>query len=68
MSEVTITYNPNGSLLVEGPCEIMDKFGRPLKTKGKADSHVFCGCGHSCNKPFCDGSHNRHKPESKDED
>jgi len=68
MSEVTITYNPNGSLVVEGPCSITDKFGRPLKTKGKADCNVLCGCGHSGNKPFCDGSHNRQKSESKDED
>ncbi len=45
---------PNGPLLVYGTIEVKDKDGnKTLKNKTTA----FCRCGHSGNKPFCDGSH-----------
>ncbi|MDX1956962.1 MAG: (4Fe-4S)-binding protein [Leptospiraceae bacterium] len=45
---------PNGPLLVYGTIEVKDKEGnKTLKNKTTA----FCRCGHSGNKPFCDGSH-----------
>lgn len=45
---------PNGPLLVYGTIEVKDKDGnKTLKNKTTA----FCRCGHSDNKPFCDGSH-----------
>ncbi|HMV42596.1 MAG TPA: (4Fe-4S)-binding protein [Leptospiraceae bacterium] len=44
----------NGPLLVYGTIEVKDKEGnKTLKNKTTA----FCRCGHSGNKPFCDGSH-----------
>jgi uncharacterized Fe-S cluster protein YjdI len=45
---------PNGPLLIYGTIEVKDKEGnKTLKNKTTA----FCRCGHSENKPFCDGSH-----------
>ncbi|HEY4601725.1 MAG TPA: CDGSH iron-sulfur domain-containing protein [Cerasibacillus sp.] len=62
MSEkVTIKVNDNGSLLVTGDVELVDKEGNVFETK-KAFS--LCRCGHSQNKPFCDGSHKKEGFES----
>lgn len=51
---------PNGPLLVHGPLVVRDAAGRESK---KARITAFCRCGHSANKPFCDGSHTRHRFE-----
>lgn len=45
---------PNGPILVYGTIEVKDKAGN--KTL-KNNTTAFCRCGHSGNKPFCDGSH-----------
>ena len=51
---LTIKPAPNGPLLVSGPVELITGTGRTfLKTENTA----LCRCGHSGNKPFCDGSH-----------
>jgi CDGSH-type Zn-finger protein/uncharacterized Fe-S cluster protein YjdI len=54
--EVTVTPRPNGPLVVVGRFEIASGTGRAVDRVEKA---VFCRCGHSGNKPFCDGSHKR---------
>ncbi|SET54057.1 Zn-finger domain of CDGSH type-containing protein [Oceanobacillus limi] len=46
----------NGSLRVTGDVELVDKEGNVFETK-KAFS--LCRCGHSSNKPFCDGTHKK---------
>jgi uncharacterized Fe-S cluster protein YjdI/CDGSH-type Zn-finger protein len=51
---VTITVRPNASLLVEGPFRVVDKEGSLIR---EAEKCSLCRCGHSKNKPFCDGSH-----------
>jgi CDGSH-type Zn-finger protein/uncharacterized Fe-S cluster protein YjdI len=49
-----IQTQPNGPLRVQGNLEICSGTGRTVKrTTGEA----LCRCGHSANKPFCDGSH-----------
>ncbi|MEY4388382.1 MAG: hypothetical protein RLZZ432_101 [Chloroflexota bacterium] len=53
--KVTITVRDNGSLRVSGDFEILDAEGHPIPHEG--DSVGLCRCGHSANKPFCDGSH-----------
>ncbi|QSE99278.1 (4Fe-4S)-binding protein [Fulvivirga lutea] len=53
MSKIEVTVLENGPLMVSGGCEITHKDG----TKETKEKAAFCRCGHSANKPFCDGSH-----------
>lgn len=46
----------NASLELRGDLRLFHSDGRPLATAGRV---VLCRCGHSRNKPFCDGSHER---------
>lgn len=59
MSKTKITVNNNGSLRVEGDFEVVDKTGAVYNLQGR-ETVSFCRCGHSKNKPFCDGSHKGH--------
>lgn len=45
---------PNGPLRVVGNLEIVSGTGR---TCSQIKETLFCRCGHSENKPYCDGSH-----------
>ena len=56
MAATKITINTNGSIKVEGDFEIVDKAGGVYDLAGR-DVIGLCRCGHSGNKPFCDGSH-----------
>ena len=57
MSVTKITVNNNGSLKIDGDFEIVDREGNKYDLGGR-DVLGLCRCGHSKNKPFCDGSHN----------
>jgi CDGSH-type Zn-finger protein len=59
MSKTTIKVNSNGSLLVSGEFEMIDKNGNKYDLGGR-DKVSLCRCGKSANKPFCDGSHRGH--------
>ena len=48
----------NGSIRVEGDFTICDAEGRPFGLGGR-DKIGLCRCGHSENKPFCDGTHRK---------
>lgn len=56
MAGTKITVNHNGSLRVEGDFEIVDPEGKVFGLAGRTTLGL-CRCGHSANKPFCDGSH-----------
>lgn len=57
MPEVTITPRKNGPYRVEGPIKLVDPEGRAFTV---TESVIFlCRCGHSSNKPFCDGTHKK---------
>ena len=58
MAETKITVNNNGPLRVEGEFTIYDVAGDAFDIAGRTVIS-FCRCGHSENKPFCDGSHKR---------
>jgi CDGSH-type Zn-finger protein len=58
MSEVKVTVRPNGPLRIEGDVNLVDAEGRPFGLGGRA-AFSLCRCGHSADKPFCDGSHNK---------
>ena len=59
MATTKITVNNNGSLLIDGDFEIVDKNGNTYDLAGR-EKLSLCRCGMSANKPFCDGSHNGH--------
>jgi CDGSH-type Zn-finger protein len=44
----------NGSIRVTGTVDFIDVAGSIIKTE---TDFSLCRCGHSANKPFCDGSH-----------
>ncbi len=56
MGDVKITVRNDGSLLVSGPVVLEDMAGQPFGLSGRT-TFALCRCGHSENKPFCDGSH-----------
>ncbi len=56
MPGTKITVNHNGPLRIEGDVEILDPQGKAFGLAGRT-SVALCRCGHSANKPFCDGSH-----------
>ncbi len=49
-----IKVRANGPLLCTGNIEVLDEDGNVIE---KSDDVALCRCGHSGNKPFCDGSH-----------
>jgi CDGSH-type Zn-finger protein len=53
-----ITCQHNGPIRIEGEFEIQDPAGTAFGLAGRTVISL-CRCGHSENKPFCDGSHNR---------
>ena len=59
MAATKITVNNNGSLIIEGEIELVDKNGMPYRLGGR-EVISLCRCGLSKNKPFCDGSHKGH--------
>jgi CDGSH-type Zn-finger protein len=56
MAATKITVNTNGSIKIEGDFEICDPQGQLFGLAGRTVISL-CRCGHSANKPFCDGSH-----------
>jgi CDGSH-type Zn-finger protein len=63
MSEVTIRLRPNGPLVIdlsaaEGVAlRVIDHEGKPFTLPANKPMIALCRCGHSANKPFCDGAH-----------
>ena len=54
--DTTITPHNDGPYQVKGPVRLVLPSGRALTT----DAEVWlCRCGHSNDKPFCDGSHKK---------
>ena len=51
-----ITVSSNGPLFVKGDLRITDAAGASLLTDTRA---ALCRCGHSRNKPLCDGQHEK---------
>lgn len=52
--ETKVEVLENGPLLVYGTLKVTDKDGN---TETKNKTTAFCRCGHSNNKPYCDGAH-----------
>jgi CDGSH-type Zn-finger protein len=58
MSDFTVAVRNNGPLRLEGDITLVDQDGRPFGLAGRTVVSL-CRCGHSANKPFCDGSHGK---------
>ena len=57
MPPIKITIRNNGPCRIEGEdITIVDQDDRPFGLAGRTLVSL-CRCGHSSNKPFCDGSH-----------
>lgn len=54
MAEISIKVRDNGPYVVKGSVVVMDAEGNPFEVK---EVVALCRCGHSNNKPFCDGAH-----------
>ena len=54
---VTIRMRPNGPFLVEGAVTVLDSSGNAFPVNPDKPAIALCRCGHSANKPFCDGTH-----------
>ncbi len=57
MATKVLTLN-NGPLRLEGEFTICDAAGKEYGLAGRTVISL-CRCGHSENKPFCDGAHAR---------
>lgn len=58
MPDFKVIVRSNGPLRLEGDILICDEQGAPFGLAGRTVVSL-CRCGHSANKPFCDGSHGR---------
>ncbi len=58
MAAVKITVISHGPLRIEGDFTLLDGEGRAFGLGGRT-ALSLCRCGHSANKPFCDGAHRR---------
>ncbi len=56
MAATKITVKSDGSIRVEGDFVVCDPEGREFDLGGRT-AISLCRCGHSQDKPFCDGSH-----------
>ena len=52
--KIKMQIKKNGSIRVTGEVDFVDADGNVLETK---TDFSLCRCGHSKEKPFCDGSH-----------
>jgi CDGSH-type Zn-finger protein/uncharacterized Fe-S cluster protein YjdI len=53
---LNVEPQPNGPLKLSGPVEIVSGTGR---TVDRTAETWLCRCGHSKNKPYCDGTHRK---------
>jgi CDGSH-type Zn-finger protein len=51
---VNVKVRPNGPLKVTGPVELVSGTGHTIN---RGQEFILCRCGHSKDKPYCDGSH-----------
>jgi CDGSH-type Zn-finger protein len=55
MADVRIKTLKDGPLQVKGPIQLVD--AKDGEFKLLKDPVYLCRCGHSADKPFCDGTH-----------
>ncbi len=55
-TQTKVTALPNGPLMVEGTINVIKPDGT---NEVKENKSFLCRCGHSANKPYCDGGHKK---------
>jgi CDGSH-type Zn-finger protein len=58
MADTKVVIRNNGPIRIEGSFTIHDQTDKEYGLAGRTVISL-CRCGHSANKPFCDGSHAR---------
>ena len=58
MTDLIVKCSPNGPYWIRGPLTITDPTGANV-TIADGKTAALCRCGHSANKPFCDGAHSK---------
>ena len=57
LSNPKVFINPrSGSIRITGDVDFVDAAGNLIESKSEVK---LCGCGHSEDKPYCDGSHKK---------
>jgi CDGSH-type Zn-finger protein len=62
MADVRVVPTANGPNMIIGTFNLEWPSGHTISMVGEADKGgaiLLCRCGHSNDKPFCDGSHKR---------
>jgi len=62
MADVRIVPTADGPNMITGLMDLAWPSGHSISKAGEADQKgaiLLCRCGHSNDKPFCDGSHKR---------
>jgi CDGSH-type Zn-finger protein len=54
---IVIRCRENGPLVVQGTVRVVDHLGNEFAVPAAKEFVALCRCGHSGNRPFCDGSH-----------
>jgi CDGSH-type Zn-finger protein len=52
-----IRCRENGPYVIQGTVTVVDYQGKAFTPPPGKDTIALCRCGHSKNRPFCDGSH-----------
>jgi CDGSH-type Zn-finger protein len=63
MPDFKVSVRNNGPYRLEGDIALCDQDGNSFGLAGRTVVSL-CRCGHSSNKPFCDGTHNKVSFES----
>ena len=58
MADAKVSVRNHGPLRLEGEFTLCDAEGNPFDLAGRT-AISLCRCGHSEDKPFCDGSHRK---------
>ena len=54
--ETNVKCAKDGPYLIGGPIQVTDATGKTTEFHA-GKTAALCRCGHSANKPFCDGAH-----------
>jgi CDGSH-type Zn-finger protein len=54
---LVIRCREHGPYVIQGPIKVIDHLGNEFAIAPGKETVALCRCGHSKNRPFCDGAH-----------